>query len=88
MQYQARSFDKYMQTEERRGKRKMVKTKDAVNDMTVGTPAKLIIQFMIPVFWEYISTVLQYCRFDCSRTIYRSESSGGYRKYRIADAFL
>ncbi len=28
----------------------MVKTKDAVNDMTVGTPAKLIIQFMIPVF--------------------------------------
>ena len=50
MQYQARSFDKYMQTEERRGKRKMVKTKDAVNDMTVGTPAKLIIQFMIPVF--------------------------------------
>ena len=29
----------------------MVKTKDAVNDMTVGTPAKLIIQFMIPVFW-------------------------------------
>ena len=41
MQYQARSFDKYMQTEERRGKRKMVKTKDAVNDMTVGNPGKI-----------------------------------------------
>ena len=50
MQCQARSFDKYMQTAERRGKRKMAKTKDAVNDMTVGKPAKLIIQFMIPVF--------------------------------------
>ena len=63
----------------------MVKTKDAVNDMTVGTPAKLIIHSCFS--GEYISTVLQYCRFDCSRTIYRSESSGGYRKYRIADVF-
>ena len=66
----------------------MVKTKDAVNDMTVGTPAKLIIQFMIPVFLGNIfQQFYNIAVFDCSRTIYRSESSGGYRKYRIADVF-
>ena len=66
----------------------MVKTKDAVNDMTVGTPAKLIIQFMIPVFLGNIfQQFYNIADSIVAGQFYRSESSGGYRKYRIADVF-
>ena len=40
MQYQARSFDKYMQTEERMGEKKNGENKRCSHDMTVGIPAK------------------------------------------------
>ena len=62
----------------------MVKTKDAVNDMTVGTPAKLIIQFMIPVF---LGNIFQQFYNIADSIVAGQFISGGYRKYRIADVF-
>ena len=59
-------------------------SKTTINDMTIGSPAKLIIKFMIPMclgnlFQQFYNVV------DRSRTVFRSTGTGRNWKYRFFD---
>ena len=58
-------------------------SKTTINDMTIGSPAKLIIKFMIPMclgnlFQQFYNVV-------DSRTVFRSTGTGRNWKYRFFD---
>ena len=57
-----------------------------IHDMTTGSPARLIMQFMIPMFLGNIfQQFYNIADFNYSRTVSWCKSTGCNWKYRLAD---